>query len=168
MNILDLVKELEFKNVVKKPIKYKYMYVDNNFSKLKKYTFTICTKETTLTVEINGKNETTQTVSIGDFVIRGPNKDIYSTTADRFFTSYDLTGDAKVKQVKKSVATITKKDFKNLGLPTPYIYKGPFGADINVYPGDGIIRDYAPNTDTIKNEYFRIDPKVLKITYKYT
>jgi hypothetical protein len=165
MKIEELIEYLEFKDVVKKPIKYTFMNVQNVFSKLKRYSFTICTKETELEVKIAGKVETKRKVSLGDFVIRGPSKDIYSTTADRFFSSYEFSGEANVIQIRKSVATLTKKDFKKLNLPIPYTYKGPFGADINVFPGDGIIRDYS--TDGINNEYFRIDPAILKQTYDY-
>ena len=167
MNILDIVDKLEFKPVVKRQIKYNFLNVNNDFKKLKKYSFTICTNPTIWITKIKGKVETQRRVEIGDFVIRGPSRDIYSTSADRFFSSYNIDGIATVIPIKKYTATLDKKFFKDNNLTVPYIYKGPLGDNINLYPGDYLIRDYSPKNKKTQNEYWRIDSNVLKKTYEY-
>lgn len=161
MNFQDLLNYLDFREATKKPLEYTYANVNNDFKKLKQSSFTICTAPKELSVVIDGNTETTRTVAIGDFVIRGPKGDLYSTTAERFLSSYSMTASAKVIPIKKKIAIVSKALFKKLNLPIPYSYTGPFGAPINVYPGDGIIAD--PATKTL--EYFRIDPKVMRATY---
>lgn len=154
-----------FKHATKKELKYTFMDVKNDYSKLGKYTFTIVTKPGILHTVIDGKTEVTRELNIGDFVICGPSKDIYSTTADRFFMSYTLNAEAIVKPLKKKIAVLTKALFKIFNIKQVFKYKDAYGAIVNVYPDDGIIEDKNPKTG--KPEYWRIDKKVMKITYDF-
>ena len=156
------VADLDYYPATKLALNYTYMNVNNVFSKLKKYTFTIATVATTLQTVIDGKHEVTRDISIGDFVIRGPSGDIYSTTADRFFMSYSLSGEANVIPLRKEIAKVGKKLFYGHKYLT---FDDVYGKQVKVYPGDGIIKDRNPHTGA--PEFWRIDKKVLKLTYQY-
>ena len=158
MNPLDL----KYQTARKRLLNYKYMNVKDDFTKLKKYTFTIATVETTLKTVIDGKHEVTRDVAIGHFVIRGPSGDIYSTTADRFFMSYSMTGEADVIPIKKEIARVPKNLFAGKEVLS---FIDVYGKQVKVYPGDGVIKDKNPLTGA--PEYWRIDKKVLKQTYEF-
>jgi hypothetical protein len=153
---------LKYKSAQKRAMTYKYMNVNNDFAKLKKYTFTIATVATTLKTMVDGKHEVTRDVAVGDFVIRGPSGDIYSTTADRFFMSYNMTGTADVIPAKKDIALVPKKLFGEKEILT---FNDAYGKEVKVYPGDGIIMNKNPQSGA--PEYWRIDKKVLKQTYVF-
>jgi len=159
---------LEYKPAQKRALVYTYMNVDNDFTKLKKCTFTIATILNTIKTEIDANHNQRElsrnvAVAIGDFVICDPVGNIYVTKPDEFFKAYNMTACADVIPMERNIARVPTNLFQGSEYE---VFQDSYGKEVRVYPGDGIIKSQNPQTGA--PEFWRIDEEVLKQTYDFS
>ena len=113
-NIRSLAKSMKkskkLQKYSRKTNSYKFSNV-NSYNKLKPLTYTILKKPTTVVTVLNGKVETRQKLSKGDFVICGVKGEKYGLELEKALNTYDL-GNIENKKIQRLGFKLSSK---NLG-----------------------------------------------------
>jgi hypothetical protein len=150
-----------FRQVVKKPIKYKFV---ESLDHLKPKTYTICQSQQTITTTLAGEKETTNTAYPGDFIMSGPDDERYVLTSTKLITNYNIQDTVLTPRAAPRMAVKIDKNninkfatFKPEQSQNAYYIIAPWGEEMLVKIGDYLIKE--------GSGLYRVEAKMFRRTY---
>lgn len=147
-------KTKSFVKAIKKPIKYKFG------NEQTKRTFMIHTSDTPVEVVtyIDGQKETKNIAKRGDIIMTGDLGEHYVIQPHKFFNLYNVNEEVAIPRPnQRLVAKFTKAAAKVIG-SNEIEFKASWGEQMILKVGDWLVKDGL--------NYYRIEAKAFKITYK--
>ena len=153
----DLLASLTFREAVKRPISYRFAGHGAPPEELAPCSYTVAARAQTVVTVVDGRVETRNKARPGDFVIAGPDRELYVLSPHRLVVLYDVLDTALVPRPQpRMVARVTAAALRRFGLPTDgAALVAPWGETMLVLPGDVVVREASGKHYRVARDLFR-------------